>query len=89
MKKTRFLFYLGKNYDLRDINEFKVFEYDKPEDYHKKLNESRDALKEGHFVGKYVFYNDEIVVEKLNGEGKEIGKELNDRVEALWGEEIE
>jgi hypothetical protein len=49
-------FYSGRKYDLKDIQEFRVFAYDQPDDYHTKINASQEALKEGYFVGEYVFF---------------------------------
>lgn len=49
-------FYSGKKYDLKDINEFKVFAYENPDDYHTNINASKEALDEGYFIGQYVFF---------------------------------
>ena len=49
-------FFGGKKYDIKDITEFRIFAYDNPDDFHTKINASKEALDEGYFSGKFVYF---------------------------------
>ncbi|MGG9971048.1 hypothetical protein ACQ33O_04560 [Ferruginibacter sp. SUN002] len=59
-------FYSGRKYDLKEIQEFRVFAYDHPDDYHTKINASQEALKEGYFAGEYVFFKPHTLAKLFN-----------------------